>query len=121
MKSSWSFLVTLFFLSGCAMSCGAYEDVEGSLLNIQTAAQFTEHKTTQKDVLQGMRAPALAVTWKDGSEILKYRWISERVSTRNFAGIVIDTYTYRAQQSMIFKFKDGVMVSKEEEFFTYWP
>lgn len=119
MKSSWSFFVTLFFLSGCAMSCGGYVDVEGSLLNIQSAGQFTEHKATQKEVLEAMGTPAFAVTWKDGSEILKYRWVSERISTRDFAGIVLDTYRYRAQQNMIFKFKDGVLVSKEEEFFTY--
>ncbi len=109
----------LFFLSGCARNCGAFEDIDGSPFYSKPVESLIEGKTTKKEVIEAMGEPALALTWNDGSEILKYRWIRERVSTQETFGFVTGTSVQRAQQNLFFQFKDGILVSKKEEFFTY--
>ena len=109
----------LVILSGCAQNCGAFEDIEGSPFYSKPFESLIEGKTTKREVIKAMGEPALALTWNDGSEIIKYRWVRERVSTKETFGLVTDTSVERAQENLFFQFKDGFLVSKKEEFFTY--
>jgi hypothetical protein len=123
MRLRFLLLIIAFpFLSACTQSLGAYEQVEGSPFYTKPVESFVENKTRKDEVLKEMGEPYLAVTWQDGSETLKYRSVRERVCSDTILGFATRVDITRAHESMIFTFRNGLLVTKYSEFFvSYSP